>query len=190
MSKKLVAAAVAALALAGCANVALVPAGETVVAGKVSLRLDDAWNQLNLPNRHDVTWTMEGLTVDQLVFYVDVKPGDHIGPPAVKEQRPLQFKAGMQPHEIVALFEGLNSRDGSAFTLDKLEPADFMGEKGFRFQYTVVRKFDSVRLSGEGWGAVHQGDLYVMTYTAPRAGFFPRYALKVEQIAKSARFKS
>ena len=189
--KKLLAAGVLLLVLAGCANVSKVAEGDAMVANRVALHLDTAWNQVNLPNQSSVTtWTMDGVTVDLLQFYVGVKDGQQIGAAPVKDQRPLNFKAGMLPHEIVSLFEGLYSRDGSSFTLDKLEPAEFMGEKGFRFRYTVVRKFDDVKLSGTAWGAVRNQELFVMTYTAPRAGFYPRYVSRVEQIAKSARLKS
>jgi hypothetical protein len=186
--KKLLSIAVLAAVLAGCANVTRIPAGDTLVAGKVALTLDAAWNQVNLPNQNNVTtWTMDGITVDQLQFYVGLKDGERLGPPPVRDQRPLEFKATMQAHEIVQLFQGLYSRDGSTFTMERLEPTDFMGQKGFRFQYTVVRKVDDVKLAGMAWAAVRNGELYAMTYTAPRAGFFQRHQASVEQIAKSAR---
>jgi hypothetical protein len=46
-----------------------------------------------------------------------------------------------------------------------------------------------VRVSGVAWGAVRNNELYAMTFTAPRLGFFVRHEKRVEQIAKSARLK-
>jgi hypothetical protein len=190
--KKLFATAIVLAALAGCANVAKIPPGDTVVGGRVALTLDTAWNQVNLPgdNSGATTWTMDGIALDLLQFYVGVKDGQRLGPPPVRDQRPIEFKAAMQAHEVVGLFQALYSRDGSAFSLEKLEPADFMGGKGFRFEYTVVRKVDNVKLSGLAWATVRNNELFAMTYTAPRIGFYPRHQAKVEQIAKSARIKA
>jgi len=189
-TKRLLATFVIAAALAGCANVVKVGPGDTVVADRVALNIDGAWNQLTLHGSGTTaTWTQDGITLDLLQFYVALKDGEALGPAATKEQRPLVFKATMQPHEIVSLFQGLYTRDGSTFSLDRLEPADFMGGKGFRFQYTVVRKFDDVKLSGVAWGAVRGNELFAMTFTAPRAGFFPRHEKRVEHIARTARLK-
>lgn len=189
-TRRLLASLVVAAALAGCANVVKVGPGDTVVGSRVALKLDGAWNQVNLPGAmgSTATWTQDGLSLDLLQFYVGVKDGDVVGPAAAKEQRPLTFKSSMQPHEIVALFQGLYTRDGSVFTLDRLEPADFLGAKGFRFSYTWVRKGDDVKLSGVAWAVVRNNELSAMTFTAPRAGFFPRHQPRVEQIAKYARW--
>jgi hypothetical protein len=188
--RRILAPLVLAAVLAGCANVVKIGPGDTVVADRVAVNIDGAWNQLNLPGTATAaTWTQDGITLDLLQFYVAVKDGVVLAPTAAKEQRPLVFKAGMQPHEIVALFQGLYTRDGSTFALDRLEPADFLGGSGFRFQYTVVRKEDDVKLSGVAWGAVRGNELFAMTFTAPRAGFFPRHEKRVEQIAKTARLK-
>jgi hypothetical protein len=187
---RLLAALALAAFLAGCASVVKVGPGDTVVADRVAVSIDGAWNQLNLPGSATAaTWTQDGITLDLLQFYVALKDGDALAPAASKEQRPLTFKASMQPHEIVALFQGLYTRDGSTFSLDKLEPAEFLGNNGFRFRYTLVRKADDVRVSGVAWGAVRNNELYAMTFTAPRLGFFVRHEKRVEQIAKSARLK-
>jgi len=182
-----------ALALAGCAAVVKVGPGETVVGNRIMVNIDSAWNQVNLPGSSSsaTLWTMEGITIDNLELYPGLKDGDLLAQnsPNAKNARPLAFKASMRPDEIVALYQGLYSRDGSVFTLDKLEPADFAGGKGFRFQFTVVRKVDDVKLSGMAWAAVRDNQLFAMTYTAPRLGFFPRYQARVEQIAKTVRVK-
>jgi hypothetical protein len=95
----------------------------------------------------------------------------------------------MQPDEIVAMFEGMLTRDGSSFKLLKLEPVTFGGLKGFRFEYAVTRKQDNVHLTGFGYSSVSKGELFTVLYMAPRIGFFPRHAPAAEQISRSALIK-
>ena len=180
-------------ALAGCANqVVKVSPGDALVGERMRVPVDAAWNQFGPPHvagKAAALWTQEGLMIDQLNFYVGVKDGAEVAAAQSDKQRALVFRAAMQPHEVVALFESLYTRDGSTFTLDKLEPAEVLGQRGWRAQYTVVRKFDEVRLRGSAWGTVRDNELYAMTFAAPAVGFYPRLAPKVEKVVAAARFK-
>lgn len=181
---------VLALVLAGCAQMTKVGPGETVVDGKLVVKLDGSWNQSALkvvPTA--TTWTVDGLSVDRLHFFVGLPDGATLAPVA-KDARPLVFKAAMPAHEIVSLYQGLLTRDGSSFTLSRLEPVEFLGAPGFRFEYLLVRKGDDVRLQGVAYGVVRDRQLYLMDYAAPRLGFFPRHRPQVELIARGARLKS
>jgi hypothetical protein len=95
----------------------------------------------------------------------------------------------MRPAEIVGLFERLYSRGGSTFTLDKLVPQSFVGAPGFRFEFSSIRKSDDVRLRGVGWGTVRNGELFAITYTAPRLAFYPAGLPSATAIAESARLR-
>jgi hypothetical protein len=93
----------------------------------------------------------------------------------------------MQPHELAALFASLQARDGSVVSVDRLEPAAFVGVPGVRFRWSVLRSADDMRMSGVGWAAVREGQLYAMTFIAPRLDFFARHLARVERIARSAK---
>ena len=93
----------------------------------------------------------------------------------------------MTPTEVVGLFEALYSRGGSTFQLDRLAPQPFLGAEGFRFEFSGIRKEDEVRLRGIGWGTVRNGELWVVTYTAPRLSFFDRHLGAAESVVRSAR---
>jgi hypothetical protein len=182
---------VAAL-LGGCAAVVKVGPGDTVVADRLAVPTDAAWNQMRgqfSGTNAAAVWTTEGLTIDQLAFYVGVKDGDALAQSNGKEQRPLNFKSGMQGHEIAALFEALHTRDGSSYKVDKLEAATFLGQRGWRVQFSAVRKFDDVKLSGSVWATVRDGQLFAMSFAAPTLAFYPRLAPKVEKLAADARLK-
>lgn len=175
--------------LGGCVAMAKIDRGERLIGERLSVKIEGAWNRLEAPGLGPAqTWTMEGLPVDQLLLYSGIKDGELIHAQGGNaRQKNFAFHAKMQPHEIVSMFEGMLTRDGSTFKLTKLEPSPFGGLKGFRFQYTLIRKMDNVVLLGVGWGAVSKGELFALLYTAPRLGFFDRHAPQVEKIAMSAK---
>jgi hypothetical protein len=177
--------------LTACATVNKIESGERAIGERMSVHLEGAWNHVSAaPTSPAQTWTMEGLPVDQLLIYAGVKDGEvlHFGPSAAN-QKTFSFRSSMQPDEVVAMFEGLFTRDGSSFKLAKLEPTNFGGGKGFRFEYALTRKADNVVLAGVGYGAVNKGELFALLYNAPRLTFFARHKTKVENIARSARLK-
>lgn len=183
-------AASAALAgLAGCAGVTKV-SGAATVGERVVLNLDHDWNQVNLPGapKHMAVWTQDGLPLDVLQLWVAVADGQKIDE-APKDKRPLVFRANMTPHELAGLFEAWYGRDGSTFTLTKLAPGPFLGRPGVQFEFEVLRKADDVRTAGIAWAAVVDQQLFAMTFTAPRLGFFPRHRAKVVQAASNAQLK-
>jgi hypothetical protein len=182
-----------AAALVGCAQLTHVASGNVTIKQRMVVTVDQPWNQFQRVGTDPTpTWTQEGLRVDELRFYVALKDGELIAPtPAEpKGQKPLAFKSSMQTNDILALFESLYSRGGSSFALEKVTPATFLGQPGFSFEFSSIRKSDEVRLRGVGWGTVRSGELYAITYTAPRLAFFPRGTPGVEAIAKSARLAS
>jgi hypothetical protein len=182
-----------AVTLAGCAAVSKVSSGDTLVKNRLAVTVDMAWNKFERGIADNTTvWTVEGITIDALQFYVGIKNGELIAPTPRegKGSLPLAFRADMQPADIVALYQGLFTRDGSSFTLDKLEPATFVGTSGFRFEYSLTRKIDEVHLRGVAWGAVRNGELFLINYAAPRLGFFGRHIDQVEKLAKSAQVRA
>jgi hypothetical protein len=186
----------AALLLAACATmkppaVVKVEPGQQSVSDKLELQLEGPWNRFTHTDKDAIlTWTVEGFAVDRLQFFIAIKDGADIVKRDAKEQSRLTFHSSMQPQEVVALFQGLLTARGSTFTLEKLEPITFLGEDGFRFRYSLKRRGDDVRLAGVGYGAIHQGELTVILYSAPRLGFFPRYEAQIEKMALSARLKT
>jgi hypothetical protein len=181
--------------LGGCVSVSKVESGDRPIGDRLVVTLDGPWNQINAPNLGPAQiWTMEGLPVDELKLYSGIKDGQAIHAESMAgsggaKPKVFAFRSSMQPDEIVALFEGMLTRDGSRFQLAKLEPAPFGGGKGFRFEYSLTRKIDNVPLAGVGYGAVSNGELFAITYMAPQLAFFPRHVARVEQLCRSARMK-
>lgn len=193
---KAVAIVLVILGLAGCAPIASlrVEPGVQTIGERLSLKIDGAWNYIRLPGGGpSQTWTMEGLPIDQLLIYGSLQDGQPIhavrAGVAPQSDKPLTFRSSMQPDEIVGLFDGMFSRDGSDFKLSKLQPTRFAGDNGFQFEYALIRKVDNVRLQGLGYAAVRRGELFAIIYQAPRLAFFDRHVARVKAIADSAAIK-
>lgn len=185
-------AAAAVLVLAACAQVSQVATGEVTVRDRLTVTTTTTWNQFERGlGDNTPTWTQEGIAVDALQFIVAVKDGELIAPTPSEPKgvRPLAFKAAMSPADIAKLYETLWTRDGSTFTLERLAPETFAGQPGFRFEYTLVRRTDEVRLRGMAVGAVKDGQLFMIHYAAPRLAFYPRYQPLVEALVKTARIR-
>lgn len=180
--------------LGACTSIVKVE-GDQVVNGRMAVRLTEAWNKVSLPGvtQPFETWTQEGLPLDHLRFWAAIPTGQSLmTAPRVnsadqKAPRVPTYVAGMQPDQLVNLFEILYSNDGSIVTLSKVEPASFVGEKGVHFAFSMTRKIDGVEMKGLGWLAVRKGELYAASFVAPKKSFFPRLAPKAESVAKSAK---
>lgn len=176
------------MALAGCASVRKIESGQHAVGERLSVNIEGMWNHLDFPGfKPAEVWTMEGITIDELMIYAGIRDdqamhSEHRG----GTQKDIVFRSSMPAEAVVAMFEGVLTRDGSVFKLLKLEPYPFGGRKGFRFEYESIRKVDNVQLRGVGFGAVDRGELFAMLYQAPRLTFFPRHQARVEAMARSA----
>jgi hypothetical protein len=186
-----------AAALVGCAGVVKVE-GEQVVNNRLALKLPEAWNRIDLPGNKQPyeSWTQEGLTLDQLRIWAGIPSGQPMmtspstsGGAGQKAPRIPTFTAGMPPDQLVGLFETLYSADGSIFSISKVEPAAFAGEKGVYFEFALTRKSDGVQMQGSGWVAVRKNELFAATFTAPRLAFYPKLVSRAEGVVRTAQIK-
>jgi len=188
-------AAIGFIVLAGCTKpatwVGLSP-GEVVVRDRLAVRNDGAWSRLEGTQeaKHEV-WTSDGLPLDQLHFHTGIAEGESL---VVVKDRPAdkpvpRFRKDMQAQDVVELYESFASRDGSVFKLEKLAPARFADEDGFRFEFSRVRKRDEVRTRGVAYGAIHRGELFLLVFEAPRIHYFAKHLPRAEAIAQSAHLR-
>jgi hypothetical protein len=177
--------------LASCASVSKVGPGEVVVKDRLVAKLDSAWNRVEIPGSNKSEfWTTDGLTLDSLTFLVDIAEGDPLTELASRQdkQQP-RFRTNMQAHEIVELYGVVASEGGNSFKLDKLSPATFLGDNGFRFEFTLLRKSDEVELKGMAYGAVHNGKLYLMVFRAPKVHYFDKHLARADAVARSLKLR-
>ena len=177
--------------LSGCAGMSKVGPGEVTVRDSLSVTLDAAWNQyaLGLTTKSEV-WTLDGLPLDRLVFYVGIADGETLAELQRRKDRQIpKFRATMQAHEIVEMYEVFATHDGSSFQREKLAPAHFAGGEGFRFEFSRVRKADELEMRGAGYGAVRGGKLYLLVFEAPRSHYYARNLGRFEAVVSSLRIR-
>ncbi len=184
-----------ALVLTACASIVKVE-GEQQVANRMTVQVSQAWNKISPPGAAQPyqTWTQEGIPLDELRLWAGVRPQQALVnmpagavPATGKARRVPTFVVGMQPDQLVHLFETMYALDGSIVTMTRVEPDTFAGHKGVRFEFSVVRRSDDVQLSGIGWVAVHKDELFAATFTAPHLAFFGRLRPMAESLIKTAR---
>lgn len=195
MKKLLVLAA--ALLLAACANISKVE-GDQLVHSRMAVTVAHAWNKVSVPGAsqpYDI-WTQEGLALDELRLWGGLRPGQPLMtiPPGMvpagqKAPRVPTYAAGMAYDQLVSLFESMYSVDGSLVNVTRVEPAEFAGAKGVRFEFSIVRKRNDLQLLGVGWASVHGGDLFAATFVAPKLSFFPRLLPRAEEVVRSAKVR-
>ena len=184
------------LLLAACASIEKAD-GEQLVASRLRVQLSESWNKLpGVDGQPFQSWTQEGMPIDQLRFWAGLKPDQALiravsraAPAGGAAPRVPTFTKGMSLDQLVNLFEVAYSADGSSFTLTKAEPVTFVGEKGVRFEFSLVRKSDELQMRGVGWAAVHKDQLFAINYVAPRLSFFARLVPKAEAVAAGASIK-
>jgi hypothetical protein len=183
------------LIIAGCAAIVKVE-GEQTINSKLVIKLPQAWNKVSTTASQQPyeLWTQDGVFVDQLRFWAGIANGANLvtTPPKNsqgKAPRVPVFTSGMRLDQLASLFEQMYAIDGSAVTLDKVEPALFGGQQGVRVEFSVVMQSSNLQMKGIAWAAEHKGQFYATSYAAPRLGFFPRYLPQVQEIAKSAMIK-
>jgi hypothetical protein len=186
-----------AVLLAACTTIAKVE-GDQVVNDRLAVHVPGAWNKIQSPWSDEPyeTWTQEGMPLDHLRFWGGVASGKTLmAKPMVffrargeKDARVPTYRAGMPPEKLASLFEELYATAGTV-KVTKLEPAVFAGEKGARFEFTLMRRWDDLPMRGVGWVTEKEGRLYAATFLAPRMSFYERLLPMAEAVVKSARIR-
>ncbi len=209
MTQRMIFAALAALALVGCAGgggdygggygysrFALVQPGERTVARTMRVTPTMRWNRVprtvNDISREE-NWTLHGLTLDGLAFVGGLESGR----PLVRRQRRQDirqvpnFRVDMSPPEIASMIESFyRIRAGSvSFEMTGLQPRTFLGQPGFQFDYEHLGGNELARQGRVVWTVV--GDrLYMILFDAPKSHYFAQIIPEVERIVESARLRS
>ena len=208
MPNRILAAALAALTVAGCAaggggyggygfnRYSLVQPREREVARTMRVTPTMRWNRAprtvyDIPREEN--WTLHGVTLDGLTFIGGLENGR----PLVRWQRRRDirqvpnFRADMSPPEIASMIESFyRIRAGSvSFTMTGLQPRTFLGHPGFQFDYEHLGGNELTR-QGRVVGAVIGQRLYMILFDAPKSHFFGQIIPEVERIIASARLES
>jgi hypothetical protein len=183
----------AALASApACAGYKLMPAGTPVAVVKsvLSITPSQDWNRLGgRVGRNAESWTLDGLSLNDLTFYAGVENDKTLFREVDKKNAPLpHFSSTMLIPDVVQLFEASYrvANGTSLMSIDSVEPASFAGKQGFRFTYNFTIQNEEVKRLGEARGAIVDGKLFMITFEAPVIHYFGQGVDAFRKIADSA----
>ncbi|ALN59094.1 hypothetical protein RDV84_14175 [Lysobacter yananisis] len=185
---KTFAAALAVLALAGCAANTLQRAGASTV---FDLRLDSTLDWARIKGARQETWTIDGTRLNQLRIYSNIKPGEHVfmarKEKASKPDGPW-FRSGMRPDELRDLvLDGL--REEGAVNLDsgELHPHRFGAVDGLRFDFAMSNA-DGLNYKGTVAAVEREGKLTSLVWMAPSEHYYSRDAAAVGRMLDTMQF--
>lgn len=177
------------------ASFKLMKAGAPAQVGKSTLTVTPPadWNRLRQRvGRNAESWTLDGLSLNDATFYGGIAEGRTLFRQADKKNKPLpRFSATMLIPDVASMFEQSYRIAGgtSLFTIERMEPANFAGQSGFRFAYDFTQAGDEVRRKGEAIGAIVGGKLYMATFEAPVIHYYRRDLPAFRALVATARIR-
>lgn len=187
------AALAAVVVLSACAAYSLVPPSTTDVA---NFRVDNdiAWskaNKLRVESTAPIaSWTADGPGLNNMIFIGGVKDGSYIFKVSGSTEtvNNLVFRNGMTATEIVELWEAAITKlnQTSIAKGSNIQPAQFGGMAGFKFDFAYVNK-DEVDRSGVGYAAVKDGRLYLIFYSGAKLHHYGLRLANATRLMESAR---
>ena len=162
------------------------PVKTEVAKGAMEVAPASEWNRWSRrPATKGETWTKDGLLLNQLDFFGQVADGETVYKERSKSERPLpKFKSDMLLPDLATLFEANFSIENNItqFEVTEIAPAMLGGANGLKLTYDYALPGESLQRRGEARMAVHNGELYVVNFTAPRLHFFDQNIEEVRGI--------
>lgn len=205
---KLIAAALVAASLTGCAGAIgesadiglyrLVRVKPIAVGdGSMVVTPPREWNrQRRLFDFFDTLrwvedWTLNGPYLDGITFVAGLPNRQALVRQRYTEERQVpQFRSNMAAPEIAAMIESAFRVRGGAveFRTLNLQPRPLAGYPGFQFDYEHLDS-DEVWRKGRSVGAVINGRLYLILFDAARSHYYANAINDFEAMANSARLR-
>lgn len=190
-------AALAAMVLAPSpvfAKWKLIEQGQPVKVAKSAMQVtpEEDWNRwTRRPIKPSEVWTLDGANLNELYFVSGLAPGMTLYKDTRKKEQPLPaLRSGLQLTDIPDFVESsmrlaLNT---SVFELTNVEPASVGGHPGVRFTYEYAVASSPLVRKGLAVGTLTEGNLHLITFTAPAIYYYDRDLPKAEAIMASVQF--
>ncbi len=172
----------------------LVPHGTAVkvAKGTLSITPGDDWNRwTGHPIDKGESWTLDGMSLNELYFVSGLAPGETLFKDAAKKDAPLPaLRAAMQLTDIPDFVESsIRVRlDTSVFQVTNVQPVTLGGHAAVKFTYEYAVAASTLKRKGIAAGTLVNNQLYLINFIAPALFYFDRDAPKVEAIMASATF--
>jgi len=149
------------------------------------------WNRLSARiGKNTESWTLDGGQLNDVTFYGGIAPGNPLVKERSKKKEPLpKFTGTTLLVEVPELLETTYRayRQIGAFAVNSTEPVKFLGQDGVRFTYTYTDG-DELTRKGEARAVIIKGNLYMITFDAPRLHYFDRTISDFHALVDTASF--
>lgn len=185
------AAALVALALAGCATVTAAPAGRFQAGGGQEMTLGRMWSDISpiMLNRGKKVrvLSIDGPLLNALYVGSGLVPGDNVVRSYVKERPTPLVRSGMSTSErLEFISDSVAAMGYQRVALTHPRAGTLGGAPGVRFDLGSATG-DGLEIKGTGVMAEVAGKLYLILYLAPAEHYFQASLPEVEAILASAR---
>lgn len=190
--------AIATISIASVASAAqahkLRAGGDTVQVADSNVAVTPSrdWNRLNgKPGKNTEVWTLDGEQLNDVTFYGGIKPGNALVKERSKKRDPLpKFTTSTLLIEVPELLEGTyrTFKDTRTFASRSVEPITFLGHDGvsFSFEFTDA---DQLPRKGQARAAIIDGQLYMITFEAPRLHYFDAVLPHFQALVETAKLQ-
>lgn len=168
--------------------------GEDFRVAKSSLTVtpERNWNRLNgRRGKRTERWTLDGPQLNDVTFFGGVEAGSSLfkGRGAQKDVLP-NFDDTMLLIDIPALLDSTYrvTRGMRSFDLVAVGPKQFLGKDGVEFSYQMIANNGST-LRGEARAVIVDGELFMVTFEAPRLFYFETYVSDFYALLATARIE-
>ncbi len=184
------------LMLTGCATstFTLIESQRITVGDVISVEPGMNWNKVTISKYtgNIEVWTLDGPTLNTLMFFTGVPDGDPLcvrrGVNQRAVEKPPVFKSDMNPFEIQELLEATMARNFQTTIADSrgLRPQLIDDGRGFRFDTSLVGR-DEVERHGVFVGTIRDDKLYGAWFQGAKHHYFYRYLDEYDRIIESAK---
>ncbi len=184
LTKSLLAAAGAAVALSACSPITLAPAGAYRVGSGHSVTLDRPWNDVSgvwagRPPKVRLL-TLDGPQLNRLYLTEGLTEGDAIARVQRREAHAAVYADAMSVTEQVEFIaESVGALGYERVTTSGVRPVTVDGERAVRFDIEAATS-EGLNIRGIGQAAKRNGKLFVAIYLAPAEHYFEAARVSAE----------
>jgi hypothetical protein len=165
------------------------PVATTIAESALSVVPGADWNRWSKrPLKRVEVWSLDGPLLNRLDLYGGIAEGGALARQTDAKRHPLpRFAPSMKATDIADLIERTVRATEQApdFAMDAIEPATFAGRPGFRLRYHYTS--GELTRRGEARGAISDGKLYLIAFSAPALYYFDAGLPRASAIMESAR---
>lgn len=189
MGKRLLAICFVIFGFSGCAAYSVVEPGQPMPIGAdLTVEPQVAWASVAYPGTTGKVWTIDGVGLNTLHFFMDVESGE----PVVRllaqsnDDMPSYDQSMLAPDVMDLIATTMTKLGAQQVETDNLRPSQFGPNSGYKFdlKYTVA---SGLIMNGIALAAQREDRLDTMIFVAPEEYYFGEYVPLVERVFASIR---